>query len=101
MLFAAGALLDCLPGTKAGRPGPLEVESAEVAGYVHDFANEIKPGHFVAFHGPGREFVCVDAAGGDFGFVVTLGAFRDDFPMMGTALQFRQRMIGPALWRIE
>jgi hypothetical protein len=32
--------LDGLSGAEAGGPGPLEIESAKVAGDVHDFSNE-------------------------------------------------------------
>lgn len=35
---------------KSRGPGPLEVEAAEVAGDVDDFADEIEAGHVAGFH---------------------------------------------------
>src|ERR1035437_10398838 len=69
-----------LSGTKSGRPCPLEVEAAELAGDVDDFSDEKKAGHFSRLHGLGRDFAGVDAARRDFGFSVTLRRFRLDFP---------------------
>ena len=61
-------------GGGAGGPGPLEVEAAQVAGDVDNFADEEEAGDFARFHGFAGEFVGVDAAGGDFGFFVAFGA---------------------------
>ena len=43
--------LNSLTGGVAAGPGPLEVVAAEVAGDVHDFADEIQAGLFAGFHG--------------------------------------------------
>lgn len=42
--------LECLPRRVARGPGPLEVEAAEVAGDVDDFADEIEAGGVAGFH---------------------------------------------------
>ena len=68
-------------------PGPLEVEAAEVAGDVDDFADEEQAGNFAAFHGFGGEFVGVDAAAGDFGFFVAFGACGHEAPGMHLLLE--------------
>ena len=39
--------LNILPRRVARGPGPLKVEAAQVAGDVDDFADEIKPRHFL------------------------------------------------------
>jgi hypothetical protein len=50
--------LDVLPGGVAGRPSPLEIESTQLAGYVHDFANEIKTFNLFCAHRFGRQLIC-------------------------------------------
>src|ERR1035437_8760885 len=89
-----------LSGTKSGRPGPLEIEAAELAGYVDDFSDEKKAGHFSRLHGLGREFAGVDAARRDFGFSVTLRRFRLDFPPMQLAFGVGEGAIGVAGSRV-
>ena len=86
----------CLSGAESGRPGPLEVETAELAGDVDDFSDEKKAGHFSRLHGLGREFVGIDAARGDFRFSVTLRRFRLDFPLMQLTFGTGKRAIGVA-----
>jgi hypothetical protein len=58
----------------------LEVEAAEVAGDVNDFADEEEAGDEGGFHGFTGEFAGVDAAGGDFGFFVAFGGSGRDRP---------------------
>src|SRR5205823_4711757 len=57
----------------AGSPRPLEVESAEMPGYIHDFADEVQSRNRAALHAPGGEFVGVHAAGGHFSLLVSFG----------------------------
>src|SRR2546421_8273961 len=54
-------------GDVAAGPGPLEVEAADAAVHVEDFAAEVQAGAEAAFHGVQVEFAEGDAAGGDFG----------------------------------
>lgn len=42
-------------GAVAGGPSPLEVETAEVTGHIHDLADEVQARHFARFHGLGRQ----------------------------------------------
>lgn len=92
---SASSGLDRLPRAEPGCPGPLEVEAAEVAGDIDDFTDEVKARHSAAFHAFGGEFVCVHAAGGDFGFGVTFIALRSDRPVVCLALEFREGMVCP------
>jgi len=69
-------------GGRAGGPGPLKVETAEMAGHVDDFADEIKAGNLAAFHGFRGEFSGVDAACGHFGFLVAFGSRWRNWPGM-------------------
>ena len=64
----------------------MEVEAAQVAGYVHDFADEVQPRDLAALHGLAGEFAGVDAAGCDFGLLVAFSAFRSYLPMVRVTL---------------
>src|SRR5579871_954505 len=57
-----------------GGPGPLKIVAAEVAGDVDNLADEKEAGDIVGLHGFAGKTGGVDAAGGDFGFLVALGA---------------------------
>src|SRR5438105_5904839 len=61
-----GFVLDSPPaaGRGAGGASPLEVEAAEMAGDIHDFANKEKTGDFAGFHSFARKFIGVHTAGG-------------------------------------
>ena len=87
-------------GGTAG-PGPLEVEAAEVAGDVDDFADEVEARDVAGFHGSGGELVGVDAAGGDFGFLKAFGAVRIDGPVMKAVVSFFESAVGECCGRIE
>src|SRR5208337_4660552 len=71
-------------GGGCGGPGPLEVEAAEVAGDVNDFADEEEAGDFARFHGFAGEFVGVNAADGDFGFVEAFGGGGSEGPSVNS-----------------
>ena len=73
----------------------MEIEAAEVAGDVDDFADEKEAGHFAAFHGFAGEFVGVDAAGGHFGFFVAFRVGRNDDPFVQIAFEPVQCFVGP------
>src|SRR5271167_4301218 len=90
-----GASLQRSARRHARGPGPLEVEAAEVAGHVHDFADEVKTGNFAASHRFGGQFVGIDAAGGDFGFLAALRARGRDGPRMRVLLKTNQRGVRP------
>ena len=73
----------------------MKVEAAEVAGHVHDFADEKQARNFAAFHRFGGEFVGVDSAAGDFGFLVAFGACWRDGPCMRLLLEIGQSGVRP------
>ena len=73
----------------------MKIEAPEVAGDVDDFANEKEAGDFTALHGFGREFVGIDAAGGDFGFLVALGARGKDGPGVCLFFEISEGLIRP------
>ncbi len=70
-------------------------------GYVHDFTDEIQAGDFAALHGLGGKLVGVHPAGGDFGFVVAVGVFWGDDPVVRLAFQFSERVVGPGRRRVQ
>src|SRR5579871_2927870 len=77
-------ILNQLEGTSCSRtrsPGPLEVESAEMAGHIDYFADEEQAGNFLALHGFRGEFAGVDA-GGDFSLFISFGAGGVHSPIM-------------------
>ena len=86
-------------GGGARGPGPLEVESAEVAGDVDDFADEVEAGHAAALHGLCGKRAGADAACGNFGFVVALGAAGREGEGVQPAFQFIKCVIRPAFGR--
>ena len=47
---AAVPALERLAAGEGRRPGPLEIEAAEMAGDIHRLANEMEPGHGSGFH---------------------------------------------------
>ena len=79
----------------------MEVETAEVAGDVDDFADEKEAGDFAGFHGFAGEFGGVYTAGGDFGFFVAFGAGGDDGPVVELAFEFFEGGIGERGRRVE
>ena len=83
-----------MAGGYGGGPGPLEVVAAEPAGDVDDFADEEEAGDDAALQGAGVERVGVDAAGGDFGFVVALGAGGREAPGVELAFHFGEGGVG-------
>ena len=70
------AMSNGLPGAEARRPRPLEVESAQMAGDVDDFADEVQPRNFARLHGLGRSSSVSTPPGGDLGLFVAFGARR-------------------------
>ena len=85
-----------LSRAKSGRPGPLEVEAAELAGDVNHFTDEEKAGNFSRLHGRGGKFVSIDTTCRDFRFSVALGPFRFHFPPMQLTFGVGERAIGVA-----
>jgi len=79
----------------------LEIEAAEVAGDVDDFADEEEAEDFAGFHGFAGEFSSVDAAGGDFGLFVTLGAGGLDLPRVQFSFERIQSGVGPGFRPME
>lgn len=70
-------------GGSGGRcPGPLEIEAAQVAGDVDDFAYEKESGDETRFHGFTGEFASVNAAGGNFGLFVAFAGRRSEGPIV-------------------
>jgi len=94
------SILEGATGGGGGGPGPLEIEAAEVAGYVDDFADEEEAGDFAGFHGFAGEFGGVHAAGGDFGFFVAFGAGWADGPGMQFSFEILESKVGPRFRRI-
>jgi len=84
-----------------GGPGPLEIETAEVAGDVDDFADEIKARDFAGFHRFAGEFAGVDAAGGDFRFGIAFGAGGKNGPGVEFFFEGGQGRAGPRGWCVE
>jgi len=93
--------LERAAGGCGGGPGPLEIEAAEVAGDVDDFADEEEAGDFAGFHGFAGEFGGVDAAGGDFGFFIAFGACGADGPGVQFPFERVESDVGPGFWRME
>ena len=65
-----------LPRGMAGCPGPLKIESAQMAGHVHYLADYIKPGCFLGFHGCRGKLIGVDASRGHLGGPIPFRADR-------------------------
>src|SRR5580704_16445958 len=84
-------------GSGGGSPGPLEVETAKVAGDIDNFADEKQPANFSAFHGLAGQLSGVDAARCDFGFFVAFGVSGNESPVVHLAFQFLQVLVGPGL----
>src|SRR5436190_13147891 len=72
--FKGEECLNSLARRPAARPGPLEVVAAEPAGNVDRLAYHEQTGDLARFQGARREFVGIDAAQGDLGLGVALGA---------------------------
>src|SRR5882724_4565614 len=94
-------ILEGAAGRGGGGPGPLEIEAAEVAGDVDDFADEEEAGDFAGFHGFAGQFGGVDATGRDFGFFVAFGAGGLDLPGMQIPFNYVQSSVGPGFGRVE
>src|SRR5579863_247635 len=85
----------------ARSPGPLKIESAEMASDVHDFADEEKAGHLFAFQCFAGEFTGVYAARGYFRFFVAFRTRWGERPFMDVVLEFVERWIGPGLRGVQ
>src|SRR5215469_9666901 len=85
----------------AGGPSPLEVEAAEMACDVHDFANKEEPGDFAKFHSSAGELTGVHATSGDFGFFITFGTCGCDDPFVNLTLESFERGVRPISWSME
>ena len=94
-------VLDRLPGAKPRRPGPLKVESAEVPGHVHDFADEKQARHFAALHRLRGQLIGADAARGDLGFLKAFRARGGDLPLVRAALQIFKAGVRPLRRRVQ
>src|SRR5690606_1968571 len=82
---------------RVGRgPGPLEVETAQVAADVEHLADEVQPRRFQRLHGLRGDFAGIQAAQGHFGRAVALGAGRHQLPalqLFGDGVQFAWRVL--------
>src|SRR5271157_5347709 len=87
-------------GGGCGGPGPLEVEAAEVAGDVNDFADEEETGNFAGLHGFAGEFVGVYAADGDFGLLKAFSSCGCEGPSLYVLFESGQRGIRPGAGRV-
>ena len=74
----------------------MEVETAQVASDVDDFANEVEAGDVAGFQGAGLQVGGVDAAGGYFGFGEAFCAGGVDGPVVQILLAGFERGVGPA-----
>src|SRR5579862_8998 len=63
-------------------PSPLKVVSAEPAGYVDNFSDEIKSRAFLTLHTLARQFFCVHTTSRDFGLLVSFGSRWNDLPVV-------------------
>src|SRR5689334_14543293 len=81
-------------------PGPLEVEASEMARDIHDFSDEEQAGSFLCLHRLRREFIGVDTAGCDLGFLVAFRTRRQHLPAMQLLLHRVEVGVGPALRRM-
>ena len=72
-----------------------------MAGYVHDFTDEIEAGDFVSLHRLGGKLVGVHASRSDFSFDVAVGGFWSDRPVVCLPLEFRESVIGPGCRRMQ
>ncbi len=79
----------------------MEVEAAELAGYVDYFSDEIEAGDGAALHGLRGECGGADAAGGDFGLLVAFGSGGREGEAVQTALQVIEGGVGPVRWRSQ
>ena len=75
-------------------PGPLEVVAAQPAGHVHHLADEIQAGLLARLQRLRREVARVDAAHGDLGLGIALGAGGRELPALQALGQPRQRLVG-------
>src|SRR5579862_1226737 len=57
------ASLERTAGGDGRGPGPLEIESAQVSGYIDCLADKEQAGHVTRLHGAGMKIARVDAAG--------------------------------------
>src|SRR2546421_3803057 len=71
-----------LASSVARSPGPLEVVSTQVAGNIHYFTDEIKPGDAFDFHRLRRELPSRDTSCGDFRLFITFGSGWNDVPVI-------------------
>jgi hypothetical protein len=88
-------------GSGTGGPSPLKVETAEMAGDIHNFADKEEAGNFAGFHGFAGKFIGVHTTGGDFGFLITFSTRRSDDPFMDLTLEILERLLGPIGWSVE
>ncbi len=61
LVSCCGGFLQCCGAGMGGGPGPLEVEAAQMAGYIDDLADEEEAGHAAGLHAGGAEFPGVNA----------------------------------------
>ena len=79
-----------------GCPGPLKIESTQVAGHINHLADEIQARHFFRRHRGGRKLVGIHASQCDLSGAITLGAVGVKHPMLkplGDGPQFRRAIL--------
>jgi len=75
----------------------LEVVAPQPPGYVDHLADEVEAGDLAAHQGAGVEFGGVDAAGGDLGLGIALGAGGGEAPGVEGVLEAGQCGVGEGL----
>src|SRR5437879_1259375 len=77
-LLPSGSRSGTLASSVARSPGPLEVVSTQVAGNIHYFTYEIKPGDAFDFHRLRRELPSRDTSCRNFRLFVAFGSGWND-----------------------
>src|SRR5215472_5994771 len=88
-------------GCRTRCPRPLEVESANVAGHIDNFADEEQARNLARLHRFGRKFVGIDTTRSHLGLLEAFGSFRCDGPRMQSLLKIAQPRICPRGGRMK
>ena len=77
---------DCAAGSNSRGPGPLKVETTEVASDIGCFSDDEEAGDGFGLHGPGIETGSIDSPSSDFGFFESFSAGWVKAPVVQRAL---------------